>query len=172
MISQDLHFTASRTKFLNSIEIFRDLSSPQTGLFENILENQTIKRGGIIFREDDTDDCLYLVKEGKVTLRFSMTVNTGTIRPIVMTVYENGFFGELEFMDSLSRKATAVAEEDTELIKLRREGFFNIIDTNPDIACIVMKNFNKLLTSRIRRSDRQLKIALTMGWNAYRFDKY
>jgi CRP-like cAMP-binding protein len=172
MFFQDVIVTTAKTDCLTSIEIFNDLTEEQLALFEPVVETQTFAKRTTVFKENDKDDCLYIIKEGKVSMRFSLKVNTGAIRPIVQTVYRNGFFGELEFIDSLPRKATAIAEEDTELIKIDRDQFCDVIDNNPAVACIVMKNFNRILTSRIRRNNKQLKTALIMGWNAYKFDKY
>lgn len=172
MFCQDLIDTASKTDCLASNEIFNGLTADQLALFETAIRNRTFSKGTTVFNENDHDDCFYIVKKGKVSLRFSLEVNTGTIRPIVQTVYENGILGELEFFDSRPRCTTAIIDEDTELLKIDREPFLNVIDNNPDISFIIAGNFNRILTSRIRRSDKQLKIALTMGWNAYKFDKY
>jgi CRP-like cAMP-binding protein len=172
MLYKDVCVKTSKTGCLSSTGIFRDLTHEQLALFETILESQTFAAGGTVYKENDKADCLYIVKEGKVSLRFSLEVNTGTIRPIVQTVYRNGFLGESEFIDFLPRSATAIAEETTELIRVKRSQFCDVIDNNPEAGYIVMKNFNKILSTRIRRSNKQLQTALIMGWNAYKFDKY
>jgi CRP-like cAMP-binding protein len=172
MFCQNVIVATAKTDCLTSIEIFNDLTEQQLALFESIVETVTVEKGTTVFKQDDKGDCLYIVKEGKVSMRFSLKVNTGTIRPIVQTAYRNGLFGELELLDSLPRTATAIAEEDTELIKIDGARFRDVIDNNPDAGYMVMKNFSKVLTSRTRRGDRQLQTALIMGWNAYKFDKY
>jgi CRP-like cAMP-binding protein len=117
-------------------------------------------------------DCLYIIKEGKVSMRFSLKVNTGTIRPIVLTAEKNDFFGEFAFIDSSPRTATAIAEKDTVLIKMDRDSFYDVIERNPALGYVVMKNFSRFLTARNRHINQQLQAALLMGWNAYKFDKY
>lgn len=153
-------------------ELFSDLTKDQQTLFEGIFKYRVFKERSTIYKEGDRDNSLYIVKDGKVSVSFYLEVNTGKIRPIVQTINKNGLLGELEFIDSCLRTSTAIADQDTVLIKIEREAFWELIHNNPELSFIVMKNFNRILVSRFRLSDRQLKIALTMGWNAYRFDKY
>ncbi len=172
-ISQSGTFTQPAQKDSHaSIEIFRDLTEDQRSIFDTIFKYQFFKERTTIYSEGDKDSSLYIIKDGKVSVSFYLDVNTGNIRPIVQTVYKNGMLGELEFIDQRPRTSTAIAEKDSILIKIDREAFWEIINKNTDIAFIVMKNFNRILTSRFRRSNRQLKTALTMGWNAYKFNKY
>jgi CRP-like cAMP-binding protein len=172
MFYRDMTATSPDIDFLTTIDIFSDLTAEQLALFGPAIETQIFAGGDTLFNENDMGDCLYIIKEGKVSMRFSLKVNTGTIRPIVLTAEKNDFFGEFAFIDSSPRTATAIAEKDTVLIKMDRDSFYDVIERNPALGYVVMKNFSRFLTARNRHINQQLQTALLMGWNAYKFDKY
>jgi CRP/FNR family transcriptional regulator, cyclic AMP receptor protein len=98
--------------------------------------------GERIFLEDDTGDCLYVVRSGKVDV-----ITFGTVLDIVEP---GGIFGEMALIDDGPRSAAALAREATEVAVIDKAMFRALISDEPEFALSIMR----LLTERIRRLGR------------------
>ena len=64
--------------------------------------------------------------------------------------------GEMALLDNETRSADAVAKEDSVLLKINQDVFYELMESNADI----MKQIIKLLTSRIRKANVKLETNL------------
>jgi len=62
-------------------------------------------------------------------------------------------FGEMAILDRQPRSATVRAEEDTTVLKITQEDFFEIMADRPEIAQGVIE----VLTSRLRKADEEIR---------------
>lgn len=129
-----------------------------SGLNEKILKSifgltsiQKFNKNNVILRETDkVGDTFYMINKGKVKI----TRSTDDGKEVVISVLGAGdFFGEMSILDGLSRSANVVSIDATEVLTLKGRDFLNILHKYPQI------NFNltKVLCSRIRKSDAQIK---------------
>lgn len=109
---------------------------------------ETFRKSQIIFEENIQGDTMYLLRRGKVKI-----VLGGKDGVEVDTVEHAGeFFGEMALIDGSLRSATAIAGEDnTELEVLDRDGFLEMIKTNPEFALLVMHK----LSDRVRLGNER-----------------
>lgn len=158
-------------ELLKDVDLFEGLLEDQLDMFRKIVTTKEYSKKETIFKEGDNEDSLYIVKGGKVGIKFYLKVNARDISPIINEVKRGDFFGEFALIDSLPRSATAVALEKTEVLVIGKKPFYDVIENHKDIGYIVMKNFLKILSFRIRQTDKKLQESLRWGWNAYKFDK-
>jgi CRP-like cAMP-binding protein len=128
---------------LRSSEIFQN--TPETDLVElaAILEEIYLDAGSLLFAKGDTGNCMYFIYSG------SIKVHDG--EHILAVLGENEIVGELSVLDAESRSASATTTEETILLKLGQEAFYEILLTTPDI----LKGILKTLCRRIRVSNKK-----------------
>ncbi len=82
-----------------------------------------IREGDIIFKKGDNSDDLYLIISGTVKLKFPNPDGVARIE----NKEKNDFFGEMEFIEKIPRKSSAVAETDCNIFKLTRNNYIELI---------------------------------------------
>lgn len=86
--------------------------------------NLTLKRGDIIFLENEPDDYFYFVIKGKV--KISKLIDEEEF--ILAILSEDEIFGEMAILNSKVRNASAIAQENCILLRLTPDNIFNDID--------------------------------------------
>jgi len=107
---------------------------------EDIGQERLLKSGEYLFREKDRGDEMYLIKGGKIRITKEMG---GEEKPLAV-LNEGAFFGEMAIIDNKSRSASAIAEEDTELIIVNKEAFLNKVNENAFIKYVIVTLIQRL----------------------------
>ena len=87
-----------------------------TLLTGNNIETRRVRAGGLIFREGEQADELFIIKSGYVRIQ----VGNRTMADLTV----DNIFGEMALIDSEPRSATAVAITDVELVPIRKNSSF------------------------------------------------
>lgn len=132
-----------KISLLKKTGIFANTSAEDLKDTADILEEKSLKAGDNIFSKGDTGDCLYIIKHGKVR------IHDGSYTLAVLK--ENEVFGELSLLDAEKRSASATCEEDTILLKLDQESFYQILSKDQE----VLKGILQMLCRRIRILDEK-----------------
>jgi CRP-like cAMP-binding protein len=115
-------------------------------LTKNADEFETYPKGAAIFREGDRGDCMYVVRKGRVEL------STGG-EPLEV-VESGGIFGEMILVGrSSGRSATAIAQEECQLVPIDQDRFYGIIQLNPLLA----REFMRVIAERLKAMNERLK---------------
>lgn len=102
-----------------------------------------VQRSAIIFHEGAIANFYYQVVSGSV--RWVSINEEG--REFIQLMLEKGeSFGELPLFDDGQYAATAIAQEDTVILRLHKSNFLHLLKDNPDIHFA----FTKLLAERMR----------------------
>jgi CRP-like cAMP-binding protein len=72
-------------------------------------------------------------------------------KPAARTLGAGDHFGELALLDGGRRSATVVANTDLHVMRLGRQTFLEVLDSDPGVARTIMSE----LGSRVRRLERQ-----------------
>jgi CRP/FNR family transcriptional regulator, cyclic AMP receptor protein len=126
---------------LRSSEIFRQTPEHELVELAGILEEVYLEPGVRLFSKGDPGTCMYFIFKGKIR------VHDGSFTLAVLE--ENDFVGELSILDAESRSASATTTEDTILLKLEQEPFYEIMMNNVE----VLKGILKTLCRRLRIMD-------------------
>jgi CRP/FNR family cyclic AMP-dependent transcriptional regulator len=120
------------------------------------MENLTIYTypvNGVVFKEGDTGDLMYILVEGAVELRKEVQGAEIVLKTIDQ---RNDFFGEMALIDGKPRSATAVAVKPTKLIPVDTEAFERMVLTNGKFAWKIIG----ILSERIRETNKQIEALL------------
>jgi CRP/FNR family transcriptional regulator, cyclic AMP receptor protein len=106
-------------------------------------ESVVLEEGGVLFKEGDPANCMYIVRTGTLRIR------SGSI------VYEDaiagGIVGEMAMVeDSVPRSAMVYALTRCELVKIDEARFFSLVAETPPFARTVMR----VLSRRLRHMDK------------------
>lgn len=134
--------TVEKVLFLKSIDLFSQIPGEDLAAVAIISTEERREQGDEVFAEGEAGDALYLVIDGKVRVHKQDRVIAG--------LGERECFGEMAILDAAPRSATVTAVNDTNLLKLTREDFQDIMAEKPEIAMGIIK----VLTRRLRDAIR------------------
>jgi len=133
--------TVEKVLFLKSIDLFSQIPGEDLAQVALIATEEAREQGEEIFAEGEAGDALYLVLDGKVR------VHRGDRQ--IAELGERECFGEMAILDASPRSATVTAVKDTNLLKISREDFQEIMAEKPEIALGIIKVLSHRLRSAI-----------------------
>jgi len=101
--------------------------------------------GEVIVRENDFGETAYVIQQGQVEV--SKEVNGQKVHFAHLGVGE--IFGEMSMIDEKPRSATVTAVTETLVSEIRRDEFFNSLQTDPKVALSLLK----VLFERLREAQ-------------------
>ena len=129
---------------LRSVVLFKDIPADEIFHVAQITEEKRIAAAEALYNEGDPGDSLYIVVDG------SVRVHIGSQE---LAVFKKGdALGEMALFDSLPRSATATALQDTTLLRISREQFFDVMTTRMEI----MQSIVRTLSLRVRVANEQV----------------
>ncbi len=120
-----------KREFLKEIDIFRDLTPDDLAWLESTTVMTTVRKGRIIYHQEDTAEGLFLLKQGRV--RLSRISPSG--KRLELAILEPGtFFGEMPLLGEQMRNAEAEAVEDCTLCVMSQADIERLVLRNPQVA--------------------------------------
>ena len=114
--------------------------------FRTVDDVERFAPGDVIFSAGDAGDCMYVVRDGTVTIQADGLP--------IEEIGPGGIFGELALIDAAPRSATATATTPCELVALNERAFLFHVSQTPFFALNVMR----VLSDRLRRASAQAPI--------------
>ena len=108
----------------------------------NGVETWRVRAGGVIFREGEQADELFVIKSGYVRIQIG--------NRMVAELTADDIFGEMALIDNEPRSATAVAITDVELVPITEKQFLFLVGQTPYFALKVMRT----LAQRLRVTNK------------------
>ena len=128
--------------------LFRELPRSDLDALTEAAEVKQVAPGELIFREGDSGDGVYFVRQGSVQI-------SGLIGPdqreVFAHVKEGELFGEMSVLDNLPRSASAIALQQTSLYFVPRQAMLRILRKSPELSLKVVQEISK----RLREFNRQ-----------------
>jgi CRP-like cAMP-binding protein len=126
------------------------LDEHERNLVKEKLHEERFSLGQYVFRENDTDQRLYIVDAGAVSLIKSLG---NDLQKTVLIAPQGSIFGEFSFIDGGKRSASALASDDTVLLGLDRKDFDALNREHPEVGTKLYNNLLRTLTQRIRKTS-------------------
>lgn len=141
---------SSLSDFLSYVPIFSELPIETIDKVAQAGSKKSYKKDSVILMEEEAGSALFVIISGKV--KISRTSNDG--REVILSILnESDFFGEMAILDGLSRSATVVAIEESELFIVQRNDFLDMLKQFPEIGISLLTE----LTGRLRIADMKIK---------------
>jgi CRP/FNR family transcriptional regulator, cyclic AMP receptor protein len=120
------------------------------------------KAGQVIFEEDDSEDTMYFIKEGKVEISKKM----GDADQVIALLGPNDFFGEMALLSKAPRSATAKAVKETTVVVFNRKQFMLLLKTRGEIILKIIE----VLIQRLKDSNDTIRKLIQKNQKALVFD--
>src|SRR5262249_23565515 len=135
---------------LRKITIFAGLDDAALALLLGRARRTTVSAGGVIVREGEPGNPLYLIVSGAVRIcqRFDQPDQVQLAR-----LNRGDFFGEMCILETLPRAATVQAASDAALYALPSLAFYDLFQAKPEQYSILILNIARDVSRRLRRLD-------------------
>jgi len=149
---------ATTAGMLAEVPLFSLMDEDERALLAERMEPREVSKGETIFSRGDVGDSLVIVTRGRVQI-FVESMEGNKI--ILGEVEPSEMLGEITLFDPGPRSATAVAVEDTELLVLEHEEFWQVLQRKPHMALDLLAVMGK----RLRATDELLRTQATRNLN-------
>ena len=146
--------------YIGTGNLFHQLTDEELKHFRKRFRKTLFKAGETVFRENDMGDTLYIVAKGVVLITRNIMID---VEKNIFVANEGTVFGEFSFMDAGERSASALVEQDAELLSLKRSDFDDFAKNYPAIAAKLLNNLMNILVERLRRTNDAYRDAVR--WN-------
>ena len=134
----------------SNIEIFHGLTEEELSTLHGSSVLREYPKNTVIINENDTADSLYFIESGRVKIYCS---DKNGKEFIMNTMNSGEYFGELALLDDARRSASVRTLEKSSFRILYKEDFNRIMDEQPHIARVLIKN----LAGRVRSLTNNVK---------------
>ncbi|MGI8882903.1 MAG: cyclic nucleotide-binding domain-containing protein [Pyrinomonadaceae bacterium] len=129
---------------LSNIPIFAPLSDEETQKLAQASSARVYAPGEAIVHQGKQGNSMFVINRGAVKVQI---MEDGQPK-IINKLKESDFFGEMSLLTGQPRSATVVAEEETEVLQIRKKALKPIFETNPNLVksiCEIIEERRKLL---------------------------
>ena len=133
--------TVQKILFLQNIPLFSGMPPEELGHLAGIAEEVVYPEGEVIIREGDHGEEMFLIVEGKIE------IHRGSESLVVLKSQD--YFGEMSILDNEPRSATATAQSDCLLLRIRQSDFYDILERHFNVALTIIH----MLTRRLREMN-------------------
>jgi len=145
-----------KKEWLLKAEIFAHVDDKGLDLICKHSDFITYNSGDEIFSKDDKSGVLYIVISGSVhILKTDKYEGSSTIAELI----PGDIIGELELFTDSDFSETGIAACETTLLKIPGNGdnFRNILENHPEIATVILYQFLRVISRRIRNANSLVK---------------
>jgi hypothetical protein len=112
---------------LNRVSIFAPLDDDEIERLANATISKVYAPGEAIVRKGQPGNSMFVIVRGSVKVQIPELGYQKTIN----TLHENEFFGEMSLLTGEPRSATVIAVEESEVLRIGKEGLKPIFESNP-----------------------------------------
>jgi CRP/FNR family cyclic AMP-dependent transcriptional regulator len=137
-------------QILKSVPLFSSFSDSQLAQVLTAVQHRSYPRGAFILRAGEETDALYIILSGRVKV---LIPDEEGHEVILSMMGAHEFFGEMGLLDDQTRSASVETLEASEMLRLSKAGFTNILKDNFELAMLIIRN----LVRRLRDADRKIE---------------
>lgn len=139
--------TIEKVFIIKGMDIFVDM--PEQALLEvtNIMEGLHVPAGKTIFEKGDPGSCMYFIYEGR------MRVHDG--EQTLDELESGNAFGEMALLDAEPRSASVTALEDSRLLRLNQEPFYELMADRHEVARGIIRVLSRRVRALMRRMGQE-----------------
>ncbi|MFH1283444.1 MAG: cyclic nucleotide-binding domain-containing protein [bacterium] len=142
--------------YFKTCKVFEKFSDAERELLSNSFVKQELKKGEILFKENDIGDSVYFIEAGMIKISKMTGGNENTI----LAIYKkDDIFGEMALFNIIPRYANAEALANSTVHFLKKAVFQSIRESSQKTALMVMDIILESLALRLRKiTDRMYGI--------------
>ena len=138
--------------FLLETPMFMNLTPLELAEIIHIVKTEKYQAGDVVFKEGDSGDAWYVLYKGAVDVLKDDENGSKTINKLG----PRACFGEMSVLDGLPRSATIRVSEDSEMFRVPRKDFTELLDDKHLVAYKLIQQMAILLAERQRAATLKL----------------
>ena len=147
-------------QLLKKTAIFTDLDEGELARVAEICKELKYQGGQVIFKEGEPGNRFYIIATGEV--RISRNI-PGAGEEALAVLQPGACFGEMAVFDRSDRSTDAIANGPVTLQTITRPDFEILLDFNRDMAYKILWSMVRLLSSRLRVTNDNLRSLLAIS---------
>lgn len=135
---------SSATEYLQAVPIFAPLSEEEITKLATAATRRVFAPGEAIVRKGQEGGSMFVIAKGSVRVELPEGTGMRTINQLG----PNDFFGEMSLLTGELRTANVVAEEETDVLQIRKNAIKPLFEANPDLMTaisLIVEERRKLL---------------------------
>lgn len=136
---------------ISLVPIFNHLEENQMEEISRLTQSVSIKKGEYLYSPEEDSSSLYILNQGKVKIYRSSESGKEQLQRIL---YPGDFTGELALFNEKLHDSYAMALEDTEICKIKREDLQGLLLKYPVISLKILEEFSERLLQSERQASR------------------
>jgi diguanylate cyclase (GGDEF)-like protein len=145
--------------------LFAGLSELEFNAITAFLERLRFKKGGVVFREGDQGEDMFILLSGALSAFISQS--DGAMRWL-FDIKPGEFFGEMSIIANEPRSATITAAEESDVMVLQGIDFYRLIYEHPMIGVKILKAISMVQNQWLAQSSKHLGDLMRWGETARR----
>ncbi len=138
--------------FLRSVEVFKGLPDEQLNQFVDHCREIEYRQNDKLFEEGEDASCLWMVKEGRVDLRFDLPDRPTSTKNTISSVPEYKTFGWSSLVAPHKYRLSAYcATNSCTVVQVDRQALLDIFEQDSSTGYLVMSNLVEIIGQRFRR---------------------
>ena len=138
--------------FLRKVDVFKGLNDRQLGGFESHCREIEYRQNDKLFSEGDDATCLWIVKEGRVDLRFDLPDRTTSTKNTLSPVSESRSFGWSSLVAPFKFRLSAYcATNSCRVVQIDKNELEKIFSRDYRTGYQVMSNLVEIIAERFRQ---------------------
>ncbi|MET0064762.1 MAG: cyclic nucleotide-binding domain-containing protein [Candidatus Thiodiazotropha sp.] len=142
----------SRLKILQSMPIFGGITDATLTYLLERAEILDVATGGYFFREQEIDNSIYILEQGRVTIYRTWQGREYHLRDLAT----GDCFGEMALMDCKPRSAAVRALEPCRAIRIEAGLMYQLYGVDPEQYLMIYMNLGREVCRRLRDADNRL----------------
>lgn len=136
-------------ELLQHVEIFNGIPADLLKNLAGKLEQINIDTGALIIRKGEEGNAMFVLMKGKVKIHDG--------EHVIAFMEQGNYFGEFSLLDEAPRSMSVSAVEEVQLVKISRELFFALFQSQPEVGKKIISALTRRLRSQNESIVRQLR---------------
>lgn len=128
--------------------IFQGLTADELRTVTEFCQMAKVKKGETIFRAGEPAGVFFLVRAGKIELRFKLSYYNATVEIPLETKVAGESLGWSAVTHPYQYMLSAYAVEESELLQIRRADIKSLCEANHHLGYLFMKNITRIIGER------------------------
>ena len=158
---------AETAAFLGGVRLFEQVGKADLTVLAQRLNERTLKKGQVLFREGEPGEEMFVVKSGSIVVS---KLVTGNVEQVLAHMGPGDFFGEMSLFDRSPRSATIQADTESALLVLDPGNLGRLTKDNPQAAAAFFHALVLIFIERLRASGELVAEVTRWGLEATGLD--
>jgi CRP-like cAMP-binding protein len=142
------------------LALFQDLSVEQGDLLRSLFIIKYLPAGAELFKQGEQAECLYVVIEGEVHIRYKPEDGPALI---VARVQPEGVVGWSAAIGSPAYTSSAFCVEDSKLLCTRSQDIRQLCEDHRETGILLLERLAALISERLKNAHQQVMAMLEQG---------